>query len=273
MNQGKLHTVFFGTDEFSIAVLEELEKADLLPTLIVTAPDKPVGRKQVITPPPVKVWAKEKHIDILQPEKLDEIFTESLAQLKWDMFLVASYGKIIPQRVLDIPEKGSLNVHPSLLPLYRGASPIESAILDDNKQTGVTIILMDEKMDHGPILNQEFVSFEKWPTKLEVENKLAHIGGELLAVTIPDWADGNIEEQEQDHDAATFTKLIKKEDGEIKLDGDARANYLKYVAYDPWPGVFYFENDKRMKITKARFEEGKFIIERIIPEGQKERDF
>lgn len=273
MNQNKPHTVFFGTDQFSIAVLEELEKANLLPSLIVTAPDRPVGRKQIITPPPVKIWAEQKGLDILQPEKLDDVFTESLAQLKWDLFLVASYGKIIPQSVLDIPEKGSLNVHPSLLPLYRGASPIESAMLNNDKQTGVTIILMDAKMDHGPILNQEFVNFETWTSKLEVENKLAHIGGELLAVTIPDWLDGNLEEQEQNHDAATFTKLIKKEDGEIKLDDNAQKNYLKYLAYQPWPGVFYFENEKRIKITKARFEDGKFIIERIIPEGQKERDF
>lgn len=273
MRNNKLATIFFGTDEFSIGVLEELEKVDLLPTLIVTAPDRPVGRKQTVTPPPVKLWANKKGIDVLQPETFDEIFIESINQLKWDMFLVASFGKIIPQEVLDIPEKGSLNVHPSLLPLYRGASPIESAMIDDAKQTGVTIILMDSKMDHGPILNQEFVKFETWPDKVEVENKLAHAGGELLAMTIADWADGNLEEQEQNHNMATSTKLIKKSDGEIDLKDDDRKNYLKYKAYKPWPGTFFFIGDRRIKITDAKFIDGKFVVNKVIPEGQKETEY
>jgi len=295
MDNKETNSIFFGTDEFSIAVLEELEKADLLPSLIVTAPSKPTGRKQVITPPPVKVWADGKSIPTLQPEKLGEDFASELKEKNPNLFITASYGKIIPQEVLDIPTKGALNVHPSLLPLYRGSSPIENAILDDAKETGVTVMLMDSKMDHGPILNQEVVFFENWPSKLAVQDELAHLGGQILSETIPLWLNGEIEEQEQDHDLATFTKLIKKEDGEIKLDipvspksskkiaSQDRKKYLKYLAYKPWPGVFYFiypepgrregEKKTRVKITEAEFKDNQFIIKRIIPEGKKEMDF
>lgn len=150
---------YFGTDGFAVAILDELKKADLLPELIVTNPDKPKGRKLVMTPPEVKVWADENGIKTLQPEKLDEDFINSLKKDEWDLFVVASYGKIIPEEIINLPKHKTLNVHPSLLPLYRGPSPIESAILDDSKETGVTIMRMDKKMDHGPILNQEFVFF------------------------------------------------------------------------------------------------------------------
>jgi methionyl-tRNA formyltransferase len=211
-----LKFAFFGTDNFSVGVLNELEKAGILPQLMIMAPDRPSGRGHEVHSPIAKKWAETRNIRVLQPEKLDEQFVAELKKENWDLFAVASYGKIISQAVLDIPKKGTLNVHPSLLPLYRGASPIESAMLDDVKETGVTILLVDEKMDHGPILNQEFVFFEEWPKKMEVEDKLAQVGGELLAKTIPLWIDGTLDEQEQDHDTATFTKKITKEMGEIR---------------------------------------------------------
>ena len=293
----KYNFTFFGTDDFSIKVLEELKKDGYIPSLIITAPDRPAGRGQKMQEPPVKIWATNLNIEVKQPEKLDANFIEELKAQKWDFFVTASYGRIIPKEVLEISNKGAFNVHPSLLPLYRGASPVESAILGDQKETGVTIMLMDEKMDHGPILNQEFVYFEKWPTKIEVENRLAEIGGKLLSETIEPFLSGEIEEQEQDRGMATFTKKIIRETGEIKWSeiekaikepsSDlARQIFLKIQALNPWPGVFFFiEKDgrsMRIKIKSAQWntksdntEEdfGKLEITSVLPEGKKQMTF
>lgn len=279
IKDNKIDIVFFGTDEWvSISVLEELSANDYTPSCIVTVPDRPQGRKMIMTPSPVKVWATSKNIPVLQPEKLDSEFIESLKEkCSMDLFIVASYGKIIPQTVLDLPKYKTLNVHPSLLPLYRGATPIESAILDDQKETGVTIIRMDEEMDHGPIILQEFYHFKEWPSKEIVSKTLAQLGGSLLVESIDDWVKGEIDEQEQDHNTATYTKKIVKEDGWIKPTDKDRESFLKYIAYTPWPGAHFFitKNEKsiRVKITEATFEDGKFVIKKAIPEGKKEMDF
>jgi methionyl-tRNA formyltransferase len=265
--------VFFGTDYVSICILEELKKNSFLPDLIVTQPDKPQGRKMIVTPPDVKVWADENNIQTLQPEVFDEDFINEITKQDWDLFIVASYGKIIPNKVLEIPKYKTLNIHPSLLPKYRGPTPAEQAILDDSKETGVTVMRMDEKMDHGPIVKQEKVFFETWPDKQDMLKQLATLGGATLCQIIPEWIDGKIEEVEQDHTQATFTKMISKEDGLINLEEDDYKNFLKYKAYKPWPGVFFFENGKRIKITDADFINNKFIIKKIIPEGKKETTY
>lgn len=281
MSKSNLNIAFFGTDEVSIAILEELKNKNFIPKVIITQPDKPQGRKLVLTSPPVKIWAEENNIKILQPEKLDKEFREILLKEDWDLFIVASYGKIIPEKVIEIPKYKTINVHPSLLPLYRGPTPVEQAILDDAKETGVTIMRMDKELDHGPIIEQEMVYFENWPDKPEVLDQLAHLGGKILAEIIPDWIAGNIDEQEQDHDLATFTNLIEKKDGEINLEDDPYKNFLKYKAYKPWPGTFFFKDGKRIKITEADFTpssrpelgSGSFIIKKVIPEGKKEIDY
>lgn len=210
--------VYFGTSEFAVDVLNKLREKGFVPSLIITTPDKPQGRKLALTPSPVKVWALEQKIQVLQPEKLDDDFISNLSSTTYDLFVVASYGKTIPKKVLGIPKHGTLNVHPSLLPHLRGASPIESAILGDDEVTGVTIMLMDEKMDHGPIVAQEIYESENWPPKAsELEKELAELGGALLAEVIPDWMEGNIDAQEQDHNAATYTQKISKENALIDL--------------------------------------------------------
>lgn len=274
---------FFGTDDFSVAVLEKLFEKGFVPTLVVTAPDRPAGRGQQMQSPAAKIWADSKEIKTLQPEKLNEDFINSLEEC--DFFVVASYGKIIPESVLKLPKKGTLNVHPSLLPMYRGASPIETAILEDNKETGVTIMLMDKDMDHGPILEQEFVDITEWPKKLDLEKQFAEIGGEILVQIIPAWLAGEIMEQEQDHNYATFTKKIKKEDGLIEISDlnidfpklEKRSIFLKVKALNPWPGVYFFINhldrQTRIKITDADFIDGKTVITKVIPEGKKEMTF
>jgi methionyl-tRNA formyltransferase len=143
--------VFFGTPQVAVWVLEELEAAGMLPVVIVTATDKPAGRGMALATPPVKEWADVHGIPTLQPEKLDRTFREALAQYECDVFLVAAYGKILTSKMLTLAPHGCVNMHPSMLPKYRGASPIESQILEDESNVGVSIMVMDEEMDHGPI--------------------------------------------------------------------------------------------------------------------------
>jgi len=275
-------TAFFGTSKFAVGVLAEFVRSEQLPALIVTTPDKPQGRKMVVAPPPVKVWAQEKDIDVVQPEKLDEDFIAEFRNTDWNLFIVASYGKILPKVLLDIPEHGTLNVHPSLLPKFRGATPIQSTILADKKETGVTILLIDEKVDHGPIVAQASVTSEEWPLPYALlEDLLAHAGGELLAEIIPAWINSEITPEEQDHNKATFTKQIKKEDGLIDLNDDPYQNYLKVLAYERWPGTFFYikrgGKKIRIKIVTAKYvpqnKKGMLEILRIIPEGKKEMDY
>jgi len=265
--------IFFGTPALAVTVLEELEKAHLLPLAIVTTPDKPAGRGLEVTPSPVKVWATTHSSALFQPSKLDENFGAELAKLAPELFVVAAYGKIIPEHILSIPKKGVLNVHPSLLPRYRGPSPIESQILADEKEMGVSVILLDEQVDHGPILGQKSFSIPEPLDRVQVNDLLWHAGGELLASILPAWIDGTLSSMPQDDNRATFTKKIQKEDGEIDLTGDPRQNYLKYLAYQGWPGVYFFKNGKRIKVTKATYENGKFVILRVVPEGKPEMEY
>lgn len=268
-----LKFVFFGTSDFSVAILDILNKNNLRPNLIVTNPDRPKGRKLIITPPPVKVWAQKNGIECLQPEKLDNNTLEELKRENYDLFVVASYGSIIPKKILDIPCFGSVNIHTSLLPKFRGASPIESAILDSEKETGTTIIKMDEKMDHGDILAQESFELLKDMSAEELENRLANQGGELLIKTIQKLIKGKIKSIPQNHGKATFCGKIEKRDAELFDNDSEETKYRKYLAYYKWPKVFFFKNGKRLKVTKARFEKDKFIIERVIPEGKREMNF
>lgn len=278
----KINFAFFGTSDFSVVVLNELKKTGWLPTLIITAPDKPKGRGLKLTPLPVKLWALANKIDFIQPEKLDSNLCYKLQVTSYKIFVVASYGKIIPREILDIPEHGTLNIHPSLLPKYRGASPIQAQILNDEKNIGVTIMLMDEKMDHGPLLAQrEFLIsnsqfLNKTPTAKELSEKLAAEGGKLLAETLPKWLAGEITPIPQNNSEATFTKKFDKKDGEIDLNG-GKKTWLAYQALSSTVGVFFFvkHNDRiiRVKVTGAEFRDEKFIPKRVISEGKKEMDY
>ncbi len=280
-----LRIAFFGTPTFAVLILEELQKAGILPSVIVTAPDAPRGRVMVLTAPEVKVWAEERDISVLQPATLrlskgNDVDRDVLYNSEWDLFIVASYGRILPQELLDIPRHGTLNVHPSLLPLYRGASPIRSAILDDNPDAvGVSIMLLNSGMDSGPVLAQGRVGLERetgdWPPHAEMlEQLLAHEGGELLAEVIPLWLSGTITPETQDHSQATFSKKISKEMGLLDLASDPYQNFLKIRALEGWPGTFFFveknEKEVRVKITEATFANGELTILSVIPEGKKE---
>ncbi|MBI2096071.1 MAG: methionyl-tRNA formyltransferase [Candidatus Taylorbacteria bacterium] len=273
--------VFFGSSRFSVYVLEELAKAGLTPFLIVSLPPSPKGRGLKVSSNIVTNWAKAHHLPCLEPQKLDSAFLSTLSAKSCTLFLVASYGKIIPKNILDIPEHGTLNLHPSLLPKYRGPSPIQTQILRDEKEVGVTIMLADEKTDHGPIVSScklQASSFKLWPTKSqELERELARVGGRLLAETIPKWISGKIKSAPQDHDKATYTKKLSKKDGEIDSSADPYQNFLRIQAMAEWPGAHFFaekgEEKIRVKITDASFENEKLIIKKVVPEGRKEMSY
>ncbi|MFA5022682.1 MAG: methionyl-tRNA formyltransferase [Candidatus Paceibacterota bacterium] len=278
--------VFFGTDEFSVKVLDTLKEKGLIPSLIITGPDKPKGRKRLLTPPLSKVWGEENKIPVVQPTSLKDLGAElpNLEEFgssapKFDFFLVASYGKIIPQEILDIPTHGTLNIHPSLLPKYRGPSPLETAILNGDSETGVAIMKLDAEMDHGPLLASEpfdlrsgqgipLYNFE------QLRDKLAVLGAELLVEILPDYLAGKIEPQEQDHTQATYTKKFTKEDGLLGLQDEPLANYRKILALNPWPGTYLNHNGPagkiRVIIKQAHLDESGLVYDRVIPAGRKE---
>ncbi len=271
---------YFGGSTFSVYVLDELKKNGFIPRLIVTTEDKPKGRKLTLTPPEAKVWAEKEGVKYLQLRSLRN--TEAESQIKsysdkgFDLFVVASYGKIIPQSILDVPKFKTLNVHPSLLPKLRGPSPLQFSILEEN-ETGVSIIELDSEIDHGPILAQERISIE-WPPYFEDLEKLCgEVGGRMLSEIIPKWMNGEIKAIPQNHELATFCRKIEKTDAEIDLDGNAELNLRKIRSFSHWPSAYFFEETngvkKRIVIKKAKVSEGKLVLERIVPEGKKEMNY
>jgi methionyl-tRNA formyltransferase len=275
---------FFGTPEIASIVLEELKLVNIIPNLIITNPDAPVGRKQILTPPPVKVWGQNNNLSVIQPNSLkDSTSIPDLTVSDWDLFIVVAYGKIIPSWLLAKPKYGTINVHPSLLPKLRGASPIRSAILNDIQKTGVTIMLMDEKLDHGPILYQEEtpIGSENWPISGEALDKImAHQGGKMLAKIIPKYTAGEITPISQNHQEATFCTKISKDMSELKINPydlpegqEAYQILLKIRAFAGWPETFFIHEGKRFKIKQADIVDNKLRITRVVPEGKTETDF
>lgn len=281
---------FFGTPRFAVQVLDALESHGLLPALVVTAPDKPRGRGLELSPCPAKAWALERDIDTLEPATLkDDAIAQELANTDWDLFVVAAYAKLLPKRVLDIPRKGCLNVHPSLLPKFRGPSPARSAILADERETGVSIMLMDERMDAGPVVAQARIALEEeqpgipgWPPHGSLlEDLLATEGGNLLAETIPPYLAGEIVPEPQDESAATFTQKFTDADARIEFDpgaplvgAPARTALLTIRTFDASPRAHYYTKEgKRVTITEATLEGGALKLLRVIPEGKKEMPY
>ncbi|MDD4804072.1 MAG: methionyl-tRNA formyltransferase [Candidatus Pacebacteria bacterium] len=283
----QIKIAFFGNSEFSFLVLEEMKKNGITPDLIVTTKDKPQGRKMIFTPTQTKVWAENNSVEYVEPEKLkDESFIKKISE--YDLFIVASYGKIIPKVVIDIPKYKVLNIHPSLLPKYRGPSPLQEQILNDEKEVGVSIMLIDEQVDHGNIIVQKKVEIKDWPIGFNLlQETLAKEGAKLLSEIILDWVKNKIESKEQKHDEATFTKKVEKIDGFLDLSSNSYKNYLKFLAFEEWPKT-YFEIEKKVEntdnktieqkkirviIKKATYKDNNFEILSVIPEGKKEMDY
>lgn len=239
--------VFIGTTEFGIPTLEKLK--DQL-VLVVTQPDKPAGRSQKLTPPPVKVWAEKNNIQVAQSEKILNL-KSLILNLEPDLSIVAAYGQIIPQEILDIPKYGSINIHGSILPKYRGASPIQAAIANGDSETGITLIKMDDKMDHGPIIATRTVKIDSRDTYTTLHAKLAFVAAELVQEILSQDKLEEIKFQEQQHDKATFVNLLSKQDGKINWSRPAIEIDRKIRAYNPEPGTWTTLGGKVVKILEA----------------------
>ena len=275
MENKKIKFIFFGTPTVASKTLDILKQNNYLPSLIVTSIDKPEGRKMIITPSPVKIWAQQNNIPFLQPEKIDDSFIDKILKDygEIDLSIVVAYGKILPEKLIHGPRLGTINIHYSLLPKYRGASPVESSLLSGDETTGVSIQQMEFKLDSGPILQEEKCAIDINDTKDSLREKLIKMGGDLLCRILPDIFDKKIIGKAQNEEDATFCKKIKKEDGEIDPNGNALQNWNKYRAYIGWPGVFFFVDGKRVKVTKAKYDNGNFVIEKVIKEGGKETNY
>jgi len=273
MQNKDLKFVFCGTPNIASKTLEILKENGYIPSLIITSPDKPQGRKMLITPPPTKTWAIENKISYLQPEKLDEGFYNEISNINCDLFIVVAYGKILPEKLINLPKLGSINIHYSLLPKYRGASPIESAILNGDTQTGITIQKMKFKMDSGPIIAKEIIEIQPDEKAPDLRKRLIKIGGELLVKTLPNIIENKIQLISQNEKEVSYCKKIKKEDGLINLSDNPIKNYNKFRAYTAWPRTFFFQNNKRIIITDAVLEDKKFVIKKVLPEGKKEINY
>jgi len=257
----KYKIVFMGTPEFSAIILKKLIDSYLYcPQVVITAPDQPQGRKKVLQPSPVKKIALNSNIKVWQPIsfKDNREIKKKLRKIKADLFIVAAYGLILPSEILSIPLQGCLNVHPSLLPRHRGASPLQQTILDNDAETGTTLILMDEKVDHGPIIGQN--KLEKSVRNLDYPSlniALAKLSANSLLSTLPQFLKGTIKPQPQNHELATFTKKIKKRYGKINWKQSAKKIEREIRAYRPWPGSFAFLGSKKITIIKAEVLETK----------------
>lgn len=248
-----LKVIFMGTPDFSVPVFMSLiDKVNVIAA--VTQPDKKVGRKQEVTQSPVKKVALENEIQVLQPDKIKDNaeFIQKVKDLAPDLIVVVAYGFILPQEILDIPKFGVINIHASLLPKYRGASPIQAAILNGEKETGVTIMLIDDKMDHGPMLAEKTITINNNDNFESLHDKLAQLGSELLMEILPEYIDGEIEPQVQDEAEASYCQLIKKEDGKIDWNNSAQEIERQVRAFNPWPGSFTGWDNKVLKIYSAR---------------------
>lgn len=247
--------VFFGTSEFALPALKLLRKSPHELLGVVTSPDKPSGRRQELLPSPVKVWAQIHSFLVFQPGHL-KIENWKLEIPIADIYILASYGFIIPQAILELPRHGALNIHPSLLPRYRGPSPIQTVILDGEPQTGVTIIKMDERVDHGPILASR--QYEIGQTKIkyrELHDALAFLGAELLVEMLPKYVSGKLHPQEQDEKLATYTKMITKDAARIDWKSGIDAVERQVRAYGQWPIAWTTLKGKRLKIYEATVKE------------------
>lgn len=257
--------VFIGTPEFAVPSLRSLHSTGHTIGAVITQPDRPAGRGRSLSPPPVKTAALELGLPILQPANLrDPSAVEQIAALQPEVIVAVAYGQILRKAVLDLPPKGVLNVHPSLLPRWRGATPIPAAILAGDTETGVTIMLMDEGMDTGPVLAQVRAPIADTDTSATLTASLAELGASLLADTLPRWLAGEIAPIPQDDSAATSTRPLTSEDGIIDWSLPAVEIWRRVRAYDPWPGAHANANGEGIRVWSA---EPLTSIENGVPPG------
>jgi methionyl-tRNA formyltransferase len=244
--------VFMGAPDFSTIVLDHLEAAGRRPALVVTQPDRPCGRGQRTRPTPVARWADARSIPVFKPTSCrDAGLRAALEQVAPDVIVTAAFGQILPKALLEMPKVGCLNVHASLLPKYRGASPIQAVLLNGESETGVTLMQMDEGLDTGPIVDRVVVALDDVIDAGELHDRLAHAGGELLVDRMDAYVRGDVTLTPQDEARATVTRPIQKQDAEIDFTKSAIDVHNHIRAMHPWPGAFAFLEGERFKIHRA----------------------
>ena len=264
---------YFGTPKVAGDTLAILIERGFIPSVVITSPDAPKGRGLVLTPSETKNIALAHGIPVMTPERLDDKTINALLALGCEYAVCVAYGKIFPEKLINAFPLGVLNVHYSLLPKYRGATPMETALLAGESETGVTIQKMAKELDAGDIIAQEATLIGKDETARELRPRLILLGSEMLVETLPKYLSGIITPVAQDAARATRAYKIKKKDGLLSLNATSEENWNKYRAYADSIGAYFFENNKRLKITKASLKNGKFIIERVIPESKREVNY
>jgi methionyl-tRNA formyltransferase len=249
-----LNVVFMGSPEFATPTLRELAKYYSI-VGVVTQPDRPAGRGRTLTPPPVKVLAQELGIDIIQPERLRESAAQEKLQA-WapDLIVVTAFGQILRKSVLQLPRLGCINVHASYLPRWRGAAPIQAAILHGDHSTGSTIMLMDAGIDTGPILAQEPIDIQPDDTAGSLGARLAEAGAQLLISVLPGYLEGRIQPRSQDESQATYAPMLSKEEGLLDFTQSAEALERRVRAFNPWPGAYLPWQGGFLKVHRAHVE-------------------
>lgn len=249
---GIKNIIYCGTADFAIPPLKILIENNFNILLIITQIDQPKGRGMKLQPPPVKEFAIKNNLNYIQPENLKEpSFLEKIKQLQPELIIVSAYGKILPSELLNLPKYGCINIHASLLPKYRGAAPIQAAILNGDSSTGISIMKMNEKMDEGDIIMQEEIKLTGKETAPILSNQLSELGAILLLKAIELISKNKVQYLPQDHSKATYARKIKKEDG--KIDWNYTAHYIERMirAYQPWPSAYCYYKGKVLKIFDA----------------------
>jgi len=268
----KINTIFIGTSDFGLNCFQELIKNNDFNILgVITQPDKKVGRKQKLTFSPIKIEAQKNNLKIWQPEKINTLLNE-LSLLKIDLIITIAYGQIIPLDILNLPKFSCLNVHGSLLPKYRGASCIQAAILNNDQETGVTIMKMDKGLDTGPILKQEKIKLNKTDTSGDLYFKLQKLSSNILIPTIQDYLQNKIISQKQNNNKASYVGLLKKQDGKINWQKSAQEIECFIRARQPWPEAFCEFKGKKLKIIKVEseiLEINDYEIEQVFQDNNK----
>ncbi|PIR85813.1 methionyl-tRNA formyltransferase [Candidatus Kaiserbacteria bacterium CG10_big_fil_rev_8_21_14_0_10_44_10] len=265
--------IFFGTPDVAKETLQHLVENDLSPVAVVTNPDAPKGRGHIMTASPVKEYAQNEGLPILTPDSLNEEFMKEVGAFGADLAIVVAYGKILPEALINSFPQGVLNIHYSLLPRWRGAAPVEYALLNNDQETGVTIQKMIKELDAGDIVATQSLAIGENDTTKTLRPRLIKLGAELLVETLPRYLAGETVPTPQEGSEITFAPKLKKEAGEINLDDGSQLNWNKYRAFAVWPGTYFFKDGKRYKVTDASFKDGVFQIEKVIPEGGREIDW
>lgn len=265
----KKKIIFFGTPNFAVPFLESLNNSNLFEiAAVICEPDRPSGRKQKIVFSPVKSYCLKNSLLLLQPQRVLEI-KDDILSVNADISVVVAYGQIIPNSIVTMPKHGTINVHPSDLPHYRGPSPIQTALLNGDKQTAVTIMKMDEKMDHGPILAKQTISIDDNDDYTLLEQKILESSPALLIDTLEKYLADKVTPIDQDDELASYCKMIKKEDGLIDWNLPALNIHNKIRAYSLWPRAYTIVDNRRLIFIKSKFTSGKIQPILVQLEGKK----